>query len=81
MRAAVLSSGRESRVERYHSITRERTDSDIASPDFKGSSMMIKLPPRPVSVPSIEVAIRLPRLVVMISRSLSRSTRIAGKVA
>ena len=31
--------------------------------------MMIKLPPRPVRVPSMEVAIRLPRLLVTISRS------------
>jgi hypothetical protein len=38
----------------------------MASPGFNGSSMMIRLPPSPVSVPSIEVAIRLPRLVVVV---------------
>ena len=81
MRAVFLSSARESRVERYHSMTRARTDSDMASPSFKGSSMMIRLPPSPVSVPSSEVAIRLPRLAVMISRSVSRCRRMPGKVA
>ena len=41
----------------------------------------IRLPPSPVSVPSMEVAIRLPRWVVVISRSVSRCRRMAGKVA
>jgi hypothetical protein len=62
-------------------MTRVRTDSDIASPSFKGSSMMIRLPPSPVRVPSIDVAMRLPRLVVTISRSVSRARHMAGKVA
>jgi hypothetical protein len=37
--------------------------------------------PSPVSVPSSDVAIRLPRLVVMISRSVSRASLMPGKVA
>jgi hypothetical protein len=65
-------------VERYQSMTRVRTASDMASPGFKGSSMTIRLPPRPVRVPSMEVAIRLPRLVVTISRSVSRARRMPG---
>ncbi len=49
---SVLLSRREQRVESYHSVTAARFVSDIASPGFIGSSMMMRLPPRPVSVPA-----------------------------
>src|SRR6266571_3600746 len=83
MRAAFLSSARDSRVERYHSMTRVRTDSDMASPSFNGSSMMIRLLPSPVRVPSMEVAIRLPRLVVVdlaVGIALQAHRREAGLI-
>ena len=50
-----LLSKREYSVRSNHSLTAERLLSDIASSGLMGSSMIMKLPPRPVSVPPTEV--------------------------
>jgi hypothetical protein len=51
-----LSLRRDTRVPAYHSITRLRAGSDIASSALRGSSTIMRSAPRPVSVPPTEVA-------------------------
>jgi hypothetical protein len=68
-------------VLRHPCLVCGRVPSDPSIAELQWVIDMIRLPPSPVSVPSIEVAMRLPRFVVVISRSVSRSSRIAGKVA
>ena len=60
----VLSLSREARVVENHSLTPSRIASELASSGFSGSSMMMMSPPRPVSVPPIDVARRPPPSVV-----------------
>ena len=69
MASLALSSRRLSNVLLYHCWTSSRRASEWASAGFIGSSMMRMSPPRPVSVPPVEVARRKPRFVVMNSVS------------
>src|SRR5258707_6538764 len=71
MASSVLLSSRVSRVLPYHWMLPSRADSEQASCGFMGSSMTIRLPPRPVSVPPVEVVRRLHPSVVANSNSVS----------
>src|SRR5258708_3415192 len=63
----VLGPSRDSRVLEYHCFKESRALCDCASCGFNGSSIITRLPPRPVKVPPTEVASREPRAVVMTS--------------
>jgi hypothetical protein len=79
---SVLWSSRDSNVFEYHCLRSSRARSECASCGFRGSSMINRLPPRPVSVPPTEVASRDPRAVVITSVSVSLAWLIlvAGKI-
>jgi hypothetical protein len=66
-----LSSRRDNKVFLNHSVAALRLVSEWASSGFRGSSIMIRSPPRPVSVPPTEVANRDPLAVSSISVSES----------
>jgi hypothetical protein len=66
-----LRSSRDNRVLEYHCFKESLALCDCASCGFSGSSMITRLPPRPVKVPPTEVASREPRAVVMTSVSVS----------
>ena len=72
-----------SSVLEYHCFSESRRFRDCASCGLSGSSMMMKLPPRPVRVPPTEVARRDPPAVVMTSVSVSFAglIRVAGNTA
>ena len=64
MHAVFLLFCRVNRTPSYQLLQLLRTASDTASSGLIGSSMIKKSPPRPVSVPPTDVAMRKPRLVV-----------------
>src|SRR6185437_5220143 len=77
-----LSSRRDNKVFLNHSFDALRLASEKASSGFRGSSMMTRSPPRPVSVPPTEVASRDPLAVSAISVSESfRPIRVLGNSA
>ena len=67
--ALVVVPGRQSALNQP--MARSRSAFDFACSGFIGSSMMMMLPPRPVSVPSTEVPKRHPPWLVMNSVSVS----------
>ena len=79
MRAACLSSGRVTRVERYHSITRSRLTSDEASLGWIVNDNEIAAPSG--QRPTDRGGIATSRGVVWISLSVSRVRIIFGKTA
>ena len=76
-----LSSRRDSSVLVNHWLAAVRLVSDKASSGFKGSSMTMMSPPRPVNVPPTDVASRNPRAVssISVSEFLYGPIRVVGK--
>src|SRR6266446_10379069 len=74
-----LLSRRDIKVLDTHWLRVLRRASDCASAGFCGSSMINRLPPRPVSGPDTDVDLRKPRLAVISSPSMLRDIRIFGK--
>ena len=81
MQAVFLLFWRVKRTPSYQALQLLRTASDTASSGLIGSSMIRKSPPRPVSVPPTDVAMRKPRLVVAnsVTAFLLAEMRVPGR--
>src|SRR5688500_12093983 len=71
-----LSLSRDASVDWNQVLTKVRAASEAASAGLRGSSMMMMSPPRPVSVPVIDVARRPPPRVVAKSPDAERLVEI-----